>query len=150
MTPAEMLKEEYCTLREEVAALMEELAHIERYCLYATGAVYVWLAAKGGNITIPLVWFIPTVLVTFAMARSWTIGKQLSWMSQYLASIEEHAYLKESGPQGWEHFLGEEVERNGVVNTRRGIRMKVTKAIWGVLLVLTLIFSTLGLSWPHK
>ena len=152
MTDTELLHEEYQTLRAEVASCMEELSLIERYCIYAVAAGFAWLSTK----TIPNVfagaWLIPPIIVLFGMFRSWTIGIQLAWLSQYLGTIEERVYCAGVKPLGWEHFLAEEIDRTNPITRitkkqmRRGIRAKTTYYLWSILLLLTGTFSIIGLS----
>lgn len=144
MTPLEMMTEEYQTLRDEVAASMEELGHVERYCIYAVAAGFAWLSTRPLCGSLVAAWFIPPAIVLFGMLRSWTISVHLAWLSQYLARIEDEAYAGASTMEGWEHFLGQEVKRKGRKQARRGIRARVTYLLWAALLVLTVAFSFFG------
>jgi hypothetical protein len=152
MTNTDLLQEEYQTLRAEVASCMEELSSIERYCIYAVAAGFAWLSTKPMPNVVAGAWLIPPVIVLFGMFRSWTIGIQLAWLSQYLGSIEERVYCTSDKPLGWEHFLAEEVERKNPITgskrmqPRRGIRAKTTYYLWSIMLLLTITFSILGFS----
>ena len=152
MTDNDLLKEEYLTLRSEVERSMDELSTTERYCLYAVAAGFAWLSTRPLQSTLLGAWFLPPVVVLFAALRSWTIGVQLAWLSQYLGRIEESVYTKTAICRGWEHFLGEMVERKRRCERthrsviRRGIRSKVTYAFWIVLFCLSTVFSVAGFS----
>ncbi|WNB74037.1 hypothetical protein [Methylomonas koyamae] len=123
-------KEEYLTLRKEVENALSDISTIERNCLLAISAVYVWLFSQSLPITLDkkIGWAVPVFLAIFSALRCYSIGKHLVTIGRYIEGIEE---INKPGGEtniGWETYFG----LHG-----RQTQTKVRKWFWGLIIFLT-------------
>lgn len=124
MSDFDLRKEEYSTLRKEMDTQMAELALIERNCILAVAAVYVWLVGGGAGSSLAKAgWYIPVLFAVFGGLRSLSVGLHIFTVGKYIYLVES-AYLTDPAlPRGWEHFLA-------APEQRRRIRTGITVLFW--------------------
>ena len=137
---SDLYKEEYQTLRKEVETAMSELNTLEISALGAVSAIFTWLVTREVGGVVQLGWCIPFILVVLCVLRTWAIGKQLEWLSDYLTLYEKKFIRPEL--IGWEHFLCQNVAGK----PRRGVRGLTTKIFWMALLLVTFTGGAFGLT----
>ena len=125
-------KEEYLSLRKEVENALADLSSLERNCLLAIAAVYVWLVSQT-LLSVSdkwLGWAVPVLLAVFGALRCYSIGRQLGLIGQYLRELEK---LNKPGGEsliGWETFFD---------NVGRPLQTKIRIWFWGVLISFTVV-----------
>jgi hypothetical protein len=126
-------REEYISLRKEIETLLADLSGVERNCLLAVAAVYVWLTSSETTLSQfdkLVAWGVPFLLVLFSALRSYSINQHLGVIGEYVRGIEK---LNKPGGEtaiGWETFFQEH---------GRGIQTRIRMWFWGALLVFTLV-----------
>ncbi len=123
-------KEEYLALRKEVENALSDISTIERNCLLAISAVYVWLLSQNLSIALDKKtgWAVPVFLAIFSALRCYSIGEHLGIIGSYVKGIET---INKPGGEtniGWEMYF----ELKG-----RQTQTKVRRWFWGLLIFLT-------------
>jgi hypothetical protein len=118
MREAEKLKrefqlEEFRYLTAAVSGHVENQVKLERYTLLGIAAIYGWLFARQPLKALPVegdisaygiyIFWLPPLLILFAMFRSVSLLFTLEMIYAYLKEIE----LKLSGQPGWQVFVVE-------------------------------------------
>jgi hypothetical protein len=123
-------KEEYLSLRKEVENALSDISTIERNCVLAISAVYVWLLSQSSLTAFDnkIGWAIPIFLAIFSALRCFSIGTHLDTIGSYIREIE--AINKPAGEthKGWETYFN---------NYGRQTQTRVRKWFWGILIALT-------------
>src|ERR1700676_3420901 len=78
---------EFDALRKEIEFTLAEFYNIQRYAIVAAGAVWAWLATRGGSLRLP--WMIPVLFVACGWARQLALFEQLHKISDYILILED-------------------------------------------------------------
>ena len=114
---------EYNTLHGEIRELITESRLLERQVVFATGAVWAWLATKPESIPF-IAWFIPLMFSTGGYVRATLLQKHVDNIAAYIIKIEKKFCPNE---ECWHRS-----------RKQSGIRLS-SKIFWALLILITLI-----------
>ena len=80
---------EYSSLHGEIRELITESRTLERQVLFATGAVWVWLATNDDYVPY-IAWLIPLLFSSGGYIRATLLQGQVDRIASYLVTIEEN------------------------------------------------------------
>ena len=136
---------EYQTLREEIAASVEETRRIERYAAIVAAAVWVWALGRSASLAGALASLIPVLVSLLGGIRVFALYQVTMAIGAYILEVED-AY-RHPTISGWEHFSGFAVSD---INQRpRALeRRYVSRSAWTYwLLLLAAAIAFAVLEW---
>jgi len=94
---------EYKTLRDEIAATIEETRRLERYCATACGLIWVWAFDHGVSGAAAAAAGVAVLIASLGFLRALTLNRSIDWVASYLLTIEDvYASVR---LLGWEHHI---------------------------------------------
>ncbi len=116
---------EYNTLHGEIRELVAESRLLERQVIFASGAVWAWLATNTDSDSIPyFAWFIPLIFSTGGYIRATLLQKHVDSIASYIMKIERKLCPNEECWHG--------------SKKQSGIRLS-SKVFWVLLILVTII-----------
>ena len=134
---------EYQSLRQEIAASVEEARRIERYAAIAAGAVWVWVLGQHASLAGALASLIPVLVSILGGIRAFALHQVTTAIAAYLLEVED--LYRQSSIPGWEHFSS--FAANDVDQRPRAFERKYVShsawTYWLLLLVAAFVFAIL-------
>jgi hypothetical protein len=124
---------EYTSLHGEIRELNTEARMLERQVLYATGAVWTWLAIHGAD-TPWIAWYIPVLFVVGGAYRASSLKKAVDNIVSYILQLDK-VFAASPNLIGWETYRRE-------YNVTAGV-MRSAKVFWWLLFALTILFPSI-------
>lgn len=123
---------EYTSLHGEIRELNGEARTLERQALYATGAVWAWLAVNPTSVH-DIAWYIPVLFSTGGATRAYLLTRAVNNIAAYLLELDD-AFAARPTLLGWHTYRKKERVTAGVM--RSGL------AFWFLLVTLTIVLPT--------
>lgn len=121
---------EYGSLHGEIRELLIEARTLERQVVFATGAVWSWLAVHGQSAH-ALAWFLPVLFSVGGAIRAAALKKEVNNIASYIWEIEYVLATTLPNLPGWHRFREQKALTAGLL---RGARI-----FWSVLILITLV-----------
>ena len=131
-------KEEYISLRKEIDSMLLELSTLERSCVLAIAAVYVWLASNTEGLSpfhSAIAWGAPFFVAFFGALRAHSINEHFGIIASYIKTVEGLTTSTDQTFLGWEHYFADQGRSVSQTKTRIwfwGILIGVTFVTWVV------------------
>jgi len=126
---------EYASLHGEIRELIAEARTLERQVLFATGAVWAWLAIHGKDVP-QLAWFIPVLFSVAGTLRAFALKRAVENIALYIRKLEGVLAAAPLNLVGWETFRRLSPPAEGFV--RSGV-MWSTWFFWALLNLATVV-----------
>ena len=126
---------EYGSLHGEIRELNTEARTLERQTLYATGAVWAWLAIYGKDVP-SIAWYIPVLFSVGGGLRAVSLKRAVDNIADYIVKLDR---LFAASPKlvGWETYRRQNKVSAGV--------MLSAQVLWWLFFGLTVLVPTVVL-----
>jgi hypothetical protein len=94
---------EYASLHGEIRELIAEARTLERQVLFATGAVWAWLAIHGKDVP-QLAWYIPVLFAVAGAIRAFALKRAVENIALYIRRLEGALSAGPPNLVGWKTF----------------------------------------------
>jgi hypothetical protein len=136
---------EYTSLHGEIRELVSEARTLERQALFATGAVWTWLATRDNQILLSVSWFIPVLFSIGGAIRAMALARAIENIATYIRQIE-NVLAARPQLQGWEYFRRQKPPPLGLVVSGLSISARL---FWCLLIAVTLSVP-LAVLWLYR